>query len=81
MDLISLAVISAGLLLYSLVSGRLQGTLITAPMAFAVFGLVAGAGGFGVINIDVGHTSIHFWRHLAPGGGREAIRATRRSYG
>jgi len=59
-DLISLAIISVGLLLYSLVSGRLQGTLITAPMAFAVFGLAAGAGGFGVINIDVGHTSIHF---------------------
>ncbi len=59
MDLISLAVIATGLLLYSLVSGRLQGTLITAPMAFAIFGLVAGAGGLNVVQVDVGHTAIH----------------------
>ena len=60
MDLISLAVIAAGLLLYSLVSGRLQGTLITAPLAFATFGLLVGAGGLDVVQVDVGHTAIHF---------------------
>ncbi len=60
MDLITLAVIAAGLLLYSLVSGRLQGTLVTAPMVFAIFGLVAGAGGLNVVQVDVGHTAIHF---------------------
>jgi hypothetical protein len=33
MDLLSLAIITGGLLLYSIVSGRLSGTILTAPFA------------------------------------------------
>jgi NhaP-type Na+/H+ or K+/H+ antiporter len=59
MDLLSLAVIAGGLLLYSLVSGRLQGTIVTAPLVFIVFGFALGAGGFNVLKVDVVHSTIH----------------------
>lgn len=59
MDLGSLAVITGGLLLYSLVSGRLQGSIVTAPLAFIVFGFVVGSGGLNVASVDVGHSAIH----------------------
>ena len=60
MDLISLAVITGGLLLYSLVSGRLHGTIITAPLVFVAFGIVVGTTGFKLASVDVGHSAIHF---------------------
>ncbi|MDH3614916.1 MAG: cation:proton antiporter [Gammaproteobacteria bacterium] len=60
MDALSLAITAGGLLLYSLISGRLQGTIITAPLAFIVFGLIIGAGGLNVADIDPGHSTIHF---------------------
>ncbi len=60
MDLLSLAVIAGGLLLYSLISGRLEGTVITAPLVFIVFGFIAGSGGLQVIQIDLEHSAIHF---------------------
>ena len=59
MDLISVAVIAVGLLAYSLISGRLRGTVLTAPLVFVVFGFAIGAGGFGVAEIDPGHGAIH----------------------
>ena len=64
MDLLSIAIISAGLLAYSLVSGRLRTTIITAPLVFTVFGLAAGAGGFNIANISVDHSAIHFVAEL-----------------
>ena len=60
MDLISLAIIVGGFLAYSLISGRLQGTVVTAPLVFVIFGLAIGTGGLNVANIDVGHSAIHF---------------------
>jgi NhaP-type Na+/H+ or K+/H+ antiporter len=59
MDLVSLAIIVGGLLLYSLVSGRLQGTIVTAPLVFIVFGFAVGTGGFDLAVIDVDHSAIH----------------------
>ena len=59
MDLGSVAVVTGGLLLYSLVSGRLQGSIVTAPLAFIVFGFVVGHGGLNVASVDVGHSAIH----------------------
>lgn len=64
MDLISLALIAGGLLLFSMVSGRLQGTIITAPLTFIVFGLVIGSGGLAVADVDPGHSAIHFVAEL-----------------
>ena len=60
MDLISLAVITGGMLLYSLVSGRLHGTIITAPLVFVAFGIVVGTTGFKLASVDVGHSAIHY---------------------
>jgi NhaP-type Na+/H+ or K+/H+ antiporter len=64
MDLLSLAVIAGGLLLYSLISGRLQGTIITAPLVFIIFGFAVGVGGFDVVKIDLEHSAIHFIAEL-----------------
>ena len=60
MDIQSLAIIVGGLLLFSLISGRLRDTIITAPLVFVGFGLVIGSGGAGVAHIDPGHGMIHF---------------------
>lgn len=59
MDLLSLAIIAGGLLLYSLISGRFQGTIVTAPLVFIIFGFVIGTGGFNAVHIDPGHSAIH----------------------
>ncbi len=59
MDLTSIAILGALFLGFALVSGRLEGTVITAPLVFAAFGLIAGSAGLGVANIDVGHEAIH----------------------
>jgi len=59
MSLLSLAIIAGGFLLYSLISGRLQGTVVTAPMVFIIFGFAVGTGGFNLANVDVGHSAIH----------------------
>ncbi len=59
MDLLALAIIAGGLLLYSLISGRLEGTILTAPLIFIVFGFTLGPGGFNLAAVDVGHSAIH----------------------
>jgi hypothetical protein len=38
MDLITLVVTAAGLVAFSVFSGKLQGTIITAPLVFIAFG-------------------------------------------
>ena len=57
MDLQSIAIVAALFLAYSLVSGRLRGTLLTAPLLFAAFGWLAGSAG--AVNIAVDHGVIH----------------------
>lgn len=59
MELSSLAIVVAGLLLYSLIAGRLQGTVVTAPLVFIIFGFVVGSGGLDLANLDAGHSTIH----------------------
>lgn len=59
MDLSSLAIIAAALLLFSLVSRRLQGSMITAPLVFVVFGFLIGAGGLDIAQLGQGHSAIH----------------------
>lgn len=44
---------------YAFFSGRLKGTIITAPLLFVAAGLVLGQFGFGLMEIDIGHGSIH----------------------
>ena len=64
MDLLSIVIVASSLLLYSLVSGRLQSTIITAPLVFTAFGLAAGSGGFNIANISVEHSVIHLVAEL-----------------
>jgi NhaP-type Na+/H+ or K+/H+ antiporter len=59
MDSLSLAIVAASLLLYSLVSGRLQGTMVTAPLVFVLFGFAVGSGGLNIANLEPGHSAIH----------------------
>lgn len=59
MDLGSIILVAGALLLYALVSGRLQGTMITAPLVFAVFGFAVGTGGFSVTDVHIDHSAIH----------------------
>ena len=64
MDLLSLAIVAGALLAYSLVSGRLEGTIVTAPMIFIALGFAVGPAGFGLATIDPGHGGIHFIAEL-----------------
>jgi NhaP-type Na+/H+ or K+/H+ antiporter len=64
MDLVSIAVVAGALLLYSVVSGRLEGTIITAPLIFIIIGFVIGSGGLDVANVDPGNSAIHFIAEL-----------------
>jgi NhaP-type Na+/H+ or K+/H+ antiporter len=59
MDLITLAVIAAGLIGFSVFAGKLQGTIITAPLVFIVFGIAIGDGGFGIARLNLDHDAIH----------------------
>lgn len=64
MDLLSIAIIVAGFLLFSLISGRLRGTMITAPLVFAGFGYLVGSGGMDLARTEVDHSIIHFVAEL-----------------
>lgn len=64
MELITVATIGALLLLYSLVSGRLEGTVLTAPLLFVGFGFFAGPGGLALTGIDIEHSAIHLVAEL-----------------
>ena len=59
MDTFGFAVIATGVILFALVSKRLESTVITPPMVFTVFGLIVGEAVFGVADLDFGHGFIH----------------------
>ncbi len=59
MDLTSIAVIAGGLLAFSLASGRLDGTVVTPPMVFILFGFLAGAEGLAIASVNPDHSTIH----------------------
>ena len=64
MDLATIAIVGGLFLAYSLVSGRLEGTVLTAPLIFVAFGFFAGPDGFGFAKIDVEHSAIHIVAEL-----------------
>ena len=59
MDTHGFALIAAGVIPFGLVSKKLEGTIITAPMVFAAFGLLIGEAVFGLADLDFGHGFIH----------------------
>ncbi len=59
MDAASIGVVLLGFLAYAFVSGRIAGTVLTAPMLFISFGLLVGGAGLGLVDVGMGHEVIH----------------------
>lgn len=64
MDPVVIALITATLLGYSLVSGRLVGTILTAPLIFAAIGFLVSPAGLGIAPVEVDHSVIHLIAEL-----------------
>ena len=64
MSLISIAVITVGLLLFSLVSGRLRGTMATPPLVFVPLGFAIGGEGLSIAEVNPEHSTIHLIAEL-----------------
>ena len=52
------ALIGAALIAYALISRRLEGTFVTAPMAFVVFGFTVGTEGLDLLDADIGSSEL-----------------------
>ena len=59
MDTNAFALIAAGVILFALISRRLETSLVTGPMIFASFGLVIGSAVLGIADLDFEHGFIH----------------------
>lgn len=59
MDMTGLLLLGAGLLVFASVSKRIEGTVLTAPMIFTAFGILAGPPVLGWIDLDLDHAGIH----------------------
>ena len=64
MEQASLAIIAGALLLYSVVSGRLVGTIVTGPLVFVGVGFLVGMGGLEAVELDLGHAGVRFIAEL-----------------
>lgn len=53
-----LAAVALGVFAFALVSRRAEAEFLTAPMTFAVLGLVAGPAGLGLVELPVGHAFV-----------------------
>ncbi len=59
MDAIAMLLIALALVAYGLVSRRLDGTVLTGPMLFCLFGLLSGSAYLDLIDINVGNEALH----------------------
>ncbi len=64
MQTITLAVIAAFILVFGMISKRIQKTVITPPMMFVVFGLLLSQQALGLMDIDVEDPLIHILAEL-----------------
>lgn len=64
MDITSVTIVAFGIFLFSLISSRLRQSVVTAPMVFALFGLLIGDGGFGLLRLQFGNGAIHLLTEL-----------------
>ena len=62
--MVTITILAAALLAYSLMSGRLAGTILTAPLLFVVIGFLMGPGGFSVTGVEFEHSAIHIVAEL-----------------
>ena len=59
MESIGLVIVCTAFLLYAVVSGRLAGGILTAPMLFAAFGFLIGPDVLDLVELDMGHNFLH----------------------
>ncbi len=64
METAGFAVIALGMIGYALISGRADRMIITPPMVFAVFGLIIGAQGLDIIDLDFEEGLVHLLAEL-----------------
>ncbi len=64
MDLLGAIVVCGGLIVFGLASRKLEGTVVTAPLVFILFGFAIGDDGFRLASIDPGHGVIHMIAEL-----------------
>jgi len=55
----SIAIVAVGVLLFALLSKRLEGSIVSLPIAFVAFGWLIGSGGLGLVHLDPGHGVVH----------------------
>ena len=58
MDPVIIALIAGSLLTYSLLSGRLSGTVLTAPLIFVAIGFIIGPAGLSIAHIEADNSAI-----------------------
>ena len=60
----TIAIVGGLFLAYALVSSRLNGTVLTAPLIFVAAGFLAGTGGSEIFSVDVENSAIHVLAEL-----------------
>ena len=60
MDITAILTITLALIAYGLISRKIEGSILTGPMLFSVFGLIAGPAAFGWIELQVSNEALHF---------------------
>ena len=59
MDVIAILSITLALIAYGLISRKIEGSILTGPILFTVFGLVAGPAAFGLMPLQMGNEALH----------------------
>ncbi len=59
MDAIAILSITVAMVAYGLVSRKLDGSFLTGPMLFSLFGLLAGPAYFGLIQMQISNEAVH----------------------
>ena len=65
MESLAFTVIALGVLGFGLISGRVQRSIITAPMVFVLFGLLVSEHGLGLVEFQFGNEVIHLFAEFA----------------
>ena len=59
MDVTAILAITLALIAYGLISRKIEGSILTGPIMFSVFGLVAGPAALGLIPLQIGNEALH----------------------
>ena len=62
----NLAIFSVFAFLYSIVSGRLEKTPITAPIIYILSGLTIGSAGLNILEFDISSTDLRYITDITP---------------